>query len=143
VVTAQSLVFQIGANAGQVARVSLRDTRAHQLGTTVVAGKSLQDIDVTTQQGAQDAIRIIDEAISQISQLRGNIGSFQKQVLESTIRSLNIARENLAASESAIRDTNIAEEVMNYTKLQILQQAGMAVLAQANAIPQSVLSLLR
>jgi flagellin len=143
VVTAQSLVFQIGANAGQVARVSLRDTRASQLGTTVVAGKSLQDIDVTTQQGAQDAIRIIDEAISQISQLRGNIGSFQKQVLESTIRSLNIARENLAASESAIRDTDIAEEVMNYTKLQILQQAGMAVLAQANAIPQSVLSLLR
>ena len=143
VVTAQSLVFQIGANAGQVARVSLRDTRAHQLGTTVVAGKSLQDIDVTTQQGAQDAIRIIDEAISQISQLRGNIGAFQKQVLESTIRSLNVARENLAASESAIRDTSMAEEVMNYTKLQILQQAGMAVLAQANAVPQSVLALLR
>jgi flagellin len=143
VVSAQSLVFQIGANAGQVARVSLRDTRASQLGTTVVAGKSLQDIDVTTQQGAQDAIRIIDEAISQISQLRGNIGAFQKQVLESTMRSLNVARENLAASESAIRDTNMAEEVMNYTKLQILQQAGMAVLAQANAAPQSVLSLLR
>jgi flagellin len=143
VVTAQSLVFQIGANAGQVARVSLRDTRAGQLGTTVVAGKSLQDIDVTTQQGAQDAIRIIDEAISQISQVRGNIGSFQKQVLESTMRSLNISRENLAASESAIRDTNVAEEVMNYTKLQILQQAGMAVLAQANAAPQAVLSLLR
>jgi flagellin len=143
VITAQSLVFQIGANAGQVARVSLRDTRAGQLGTTVVAGKSLQDIDVTTQQGAQDAIRIIDEAISQISQVRGNIGSFQKQVLESTMRSLNISRENLAASESAIRDTNVAEEVMNYTKLQILQQAGMAVLAQANAAPQAVLSLLR
>ncbi len=143
VVTAQSLVFQIGANAGQVARVSLRDTRAQQLGTTVVAGKSLQDIDVTTQQGAQDAIRIIDEAVSQISQIRGEIGSFQKQVLESTIRSLNISRENLAASESAIRDTNVAEEVMNYTKLQILQQAGMAVLAQANAAPQAVLSLLR
>jgi flagellin len=143
VVSAQSLVFQIGANAGQVARVSLRDTRASQLGTTVVAGRSLQDIDVTTQQGAQDAIRIIDEAISQISQVRGNIGSFQKQVLESTIRSLNISRENLAASESAIRDTNVAEEVMNYTKLQILQQAGMAVLAQANAAPQAVLSLLR
>jgi len=143
VVTAQSLVFQIGANAGQVARLSLGDTRASRLGTTAVPNKSLQDIDVTSQQGAQDAIRIIDEAISQISQLRGNIGSFQKQVLESTIRSLNIARENLAASESAIRDTDIAEEVMNYTKLQILQQAGMAVLAQANAIPQSVLSLLR
>jgi flagellin len=143
VVSAQSLVFQIGANAGQVARVSLRDTRASQLGTTVVAGRSLQDIDVTTQQGAQDAIRIIDEAISQISQVRGNIGSFQKQVLESTMRSLNISRENLAASESAIRDTNVAEEVMNYTKLQILQQAGMAVLAQANAAPQAVLSLLR
>ncbi|MDW8319985.1 MAG: flagellin [Armatimonadota bacterium] len=143
VVSAQSLVFQIGANAGQTARISLRDTRASQLGTTVVANKSLQDIDVTTQQGAQDAIQIIDEAISQISQVRGNIGAFQKQVLESTMRSLNVARENLAASESAIRDTNVAEEVMNYTKLQILQQAGMAVLAQANAAPQAVLSLLR
>ena len=143
VVSAQSLVFQIGANAGQTSRISLRDTRASQLGTTVVANKSLQDIDVTTQQGAQDAIRIIDEAISQISQVRGNIGAFQKQVLESTMRSLNVARENLAASESAIRDTNVAEEVMNYTKLQILQQAGMAVLAQANAAPQAVLSLLR
>ncbi len=143
VVSAQSLVFQIGANAGQTARISLRDTRASQLGTTVVANRSLQDIDVTTQQGAQDAIRIIDEAISQISQVRGNIGAFQKQVLESTMRSLNVARENLAASESAIRDTNVAEEVMNYTKLQILQQAGMAVLAQANAAPQAVLSLLR
>ncbi|MGQ9542373.1 MAG: flagellin, partial [Armatimonadota bacterium] len=72
-----------------------------------------------------------------------NIGAFQKNVLESTMRSLNISRENLAASESAIRDTNVAEEVMNYTKLQILQQAGMAVLAQANAAPQMVLSLLR
>ncbi len=143
IVSAQSLVFQIGANAGQTARISLRDTRASQLGTTVVANKSLQDIDVTTEQGAQDAIRIIDEAISQISQVRGNIGAFQKQVLESTMRSLNVARENLAASESAIRDTNVAEEVMNYTKLQILQQAGMAVLAQANSAPQAVLSLLR
>ena len=143
VVTAQSLVFQIGANAGQVTRLSLGDTRASRLGTTAVPNKSLQDIDVTSQQGAQDAIRIVDEAISQISQLRGNIGAFQRQVLESTIRSLNVARENLAASESAIRDTNMAEEVMNYTKLQILQQAGMAVLAQANAVPQSVLALLR
>ncbi|MGQ9791056.1 MAG: flagellin N-terminal helical domain-containing protein [Armatimonadota bacterium] len=143
IVSAQSLVFQIGANAGQTARISLRDTRATQLGTTVVANRSLQDIDVTTEQGAQDAIRIIDEAISQISQLRGNIGAFQKNVLESTMRSLNISRENLAASESAIRDTNVAEEVMNYTKLQILQQSGMAVLAQANAAPQMVLSLLR
>ncbi|NSW80061.1 MAG: hypothetical protein HPY54_13625, partial [Chthonomonadetes bacterium] len=143
VVSAQSLVFQIGANAGQTARISLRDTRASQLGTTVVANKSLQDIDVTTLQGAQDAIRIIDEAISQISQIRGTIGAFQKNVLESTMRSLSVARENLSASESAIRDTNVAEEVMNYTKLQILQQAGMAVLAQANAAPQAVLSLLR
>ncbi|MCS6830293.1 MAG: flagellin [bacterium] len=143
VVSAQSLVFQIGSNSGQTARVALSDVRASQLGTTTVAGMSLNSIDVTTLQGAQDAIKIIDEAISQVSQLRGSIGAFQKNVLESTMRSLNVARENLAASESAIRDTNVAEEVMNYTKLQILQQAGMAVLAQANAAPQAVLSLLR
>jgi len=143
VVSAQSLVFQIGANSGQTARVALSDVRASQLGTTAVAGMNLNSIDVTTLQGAQNAIKVIDEAISQISQLRGNIGAFQKNVLESTMRSLNVARENLAASESAIRDTNVAEEVMNYTKLQILQQAGMAVLAQANAAPQAVLALLR
>jgi len=143
VVTAQSLVFQIGANSGQLARVALSDVRASQLGTTAVAGMSLNSIDVTTLDGAQNAIKIIDEAISQVSQLRGSIGAFQKNVLESTIRSLNISRENLAASESAIRDTNVAEEVMNYTKLQILQQAGMSVLAQANMAPQMVLSLLR
>ncbi len=143
VVSAQSLVFQIGANDGQLARASLSDVRATQLGTTAVAGKNLNTIDVTTLEGAQDAIKIIDEAISQVSQLRGNIGAFQKQVLESTIRSLNISRENLAASESAIRDVNMAEEVMNFTKLQILQQAGMAMLAQANMAPQMVLSLLR
>ncbi|MCS6829879.1 MAG: flagellin [bacterium] len=143
VVSAQSLVFQIGSNSGQTARVALSDVRASQLGTTTVAGMSLNSIDVTTLQGAQDAIKIIDEAISQVSQLRGSIGAFQKNVLESTMRSLNIARENLSASESAIRDTNVADEIMNYTKLQILQQAGMAVLAQANAAPQMVLSLLR
>ena len=143
VVNAQSLVFQIGANSGQTARVALSDVRASQLGTTAVAGKSLNSIDVTTLQGAQDAIKIIDEAISQVSTLRGRIGAFQKNVLESTMRSLNISRENLAASESAIRDTNVAEEVMSYTKLQILQQAGMSVLAQANVAPQMVLSLLR
>jgi len=143
VVSAQSLVFQIGANSGQLARVSLSDVRASQLGTTTVAGMSLNSIDVTTLEGAQNALKIIDEAISQVSQLRGSIGAFQKNVLESTIRSLNISRENLAASESAIRDTNVAEEVMNYTKLQILQQAGMSVLAQANLAPQMVLSLLR
>ncbi len=137
------LVFQIGANSGQVARLSISDLRAFKLGTTAVAGLNLEAINVTTLQGAQDAIKVIDEAISQVSVLRGNMGAFQKQVLESTMRSLNVARENLAASESAIRDTNVAEEVMNYTKLQILQQAGMAVLAQANMVPQMVLSLLR
>jgi flagellin len=66
-----------------------------------------------------------------------------RNVLESNVRSLGVAKENLAATESQIRDVDIAEEMTSYTKLQILQQSGLSVLAQANSAPQSVLSLLR
>ncbi|MBC8064464.1 MAG: flagellin, partial [Chlorobia bacterium] len=90
-----------------------------------------------------DALKVIDAAIESVSKSRGQIGSFQRNVLESNIRSLGTARENLAATESTIRDTDVAAEMTNFTKLQILQQAGLSVLSQANAAPQSVLSLLR
>ncbi len=141
--SAGQLQFQIGANAGQVARFSINNMRADQIGTGAVSGKSLKDIDVTKTGGAEEALKIIDAAIQQVSKLRGDMGAFQKNVLESNMRSLAVAKENLTASESAIRDTNFAEEISRFTKFQILQQAGMSVLGQANFAPQGVLQLIR
>lgn len=135
--------FQIGANAGQTTSLSIGNFAASQLGGGVVSGKNLSNLDLTTASGATDALKVIDAAIESVSKSRGQIGSFQRNVLESNIRSLGTARENLAATESTIRDTDVAAEMTNFTKLQILQQAGLSVLSQANAAPQSVLSLLR
>jgi len=135
--------FQTGANVNQTAALSLNNFAATELGKNVVAGLNLSNLDITTTNGSNDALRVIDAAIDEISRARGNLGSFQRNNLESTIRSLGVARENLAATESTIRDTDVASEMTQFTKLQILQQSGLAVLAQANAAPQSVLSLLR
>ncbi len=135
--------FQIGANAEQTATFSLGNYVASELGRNIVAGRNLSNLDLTTQTGATEALRIIDAAIEETSRSRGNLGSFQRNTLESNIRSLGVARENLSATESAIRDTDIAAEMTNFTKLQIIQQSGLAVLAQANNSPQAVLSLLR
>lgn len=141
--SAGQLEFQIGANAGQIARFSINNMRADKIGTGVVAGKSLKDVDVTKTGGAEEALKIIDAAIAQVSKLRGDMGAFQKNILESNMRSLSVAKENLTATESAIRDTNFAEETSRFTKFQILQQAGMSVLGQANFAPQGVLQLIR
>lgn len=142
VLTSGSVQFHIGAGANQAVSYSMPNAYANRLGTGVVAGKDLSLLDVTTQAGAQDAIKIIDAAVTQLAQWRGDIGAFQVNFLESTIRSLGVAKENLSASESQIRDADMAMEMTNYTKLQILQQSGMAMLAQANQAPQSVLQLL-
>ncbi len=142
-ITAGALQFQIGGNAGQTVNASLGNVQTSNLGNTSIAGESLRTIDVTTATGATNAITIVDEAIKQISVLRAQLGAFQTNTLDSTIRYLGIAVENLSASESQIRDTNVAKEVVNLTKNQILQQAGTSVLAQANAAPQQVLALLK
>jgi flagellin len=89
------------------------------------------------------AQKVIDKAIKQVSQLRGRLGAFQKFTIGSTINSLGVAFENVSASESAIRDTDFAEETANLTRSQILAQAATTVLAQANASPQAALTLLR
>jgi flagellin len=114
-----------------------------QLGTTSVAGLTLHTIDVTTTNGANNTLLVVDEAIKQVSNLRAQLGSFQKNTLESTVNYLGVGVENLSASESQIRDTNVAAEVVSLTKNQILQQAGTSVLAQANQAPQQVLRLLQ
>jgi flagellin len=117
-----TVTFQVGADAGQTLDVTFGD-----LDVTAV--------DVTD-------IASVDQAITDVSSLRGTFGASQNR-LEHTIASLAVAAENLAASESRIRDLDVAAEMVNFTKLQILQQAGVAILAQANQAPQSVLALLR
>ena len=142
-VTDASLVFQIGANVGQTASIALPDMAASALGRNIAGNMfaSLATIDVTTVQGSQDAQSVIDAAIDEVSDARGTLGSFQKNTLESNLSNLRIAAQNLTAAESSIRDTDMAREMSEFVKFQILLQAGTAMLAQANQVPQVVLSL--
>ncbi len=102
---------------------------------------NLSEIDVTTSDGAQHSQSVIDAAIDQVTNIRGNLGSFQKNTLESNLTNLRIAAQNLTAAESSIRDTDMAKEMSEFVKQQILMQAGIAMLAQGNQLPQVVLSL--
>jgi len=104
-------------------------------------GTALKDLDITTQAGAQSAISAIDNAIESVSSNRSQLGAVQNR-LGSTISQLQSASENLSASRSRILDTDFASETAQMTKAQVLQQAGVAMLAQAKAMPQQVLSLL-
>ena len=142
-ITVGAIRFQIGANANQHASFSMPSVYARDLGTSVVGVENVSTIDVTSETGATNAIKIIDEAIKQLATLRGKLGSFQQNFLESNVRSLGVVEENLVASESTIRDADMAREITEYTRLQILSQSGMSVLAQANQAPRSVLSLLQ
>ncbi|MBV6458869.1 MAG: Flagellin [Fimbriimonadaceae bacterium] len=135
--------FQIGGGSGETTSLSLSNMVSSNLGTGVVSGKNFSNLDLTTASGATDALTVIDKAINDVAEQRGKVGNFIRNVIESNVRSLGIARENLAATESSIRDVDVAEEMTNFTKLQILQQSGMSILSQANIAPQSVLSLLR
>jgi flagellin len=127
--------FQIGANAGEVLNVAVaQDFSAGSLG---VSG-----LDFSSLTGASAALSSIDAAITTVSNSRANLGAVQNR-FEHTIANLSVAAENLSASESRIRDTDMAQEMVSFTRAQILSQAGTAMLAQANSAPQSVLSLLR
>jgi flagellin-like hook-associated protein FlgL len=141
--TDSSLVFQIGANVGQTAKIGINNMASTAMGRNLagVSFQNLSQVDVTTVIGAQDSQRVIDAAINEVTSLRGTLGSFQKNSLESNLRNLRIAQQNLSASESMIRDTDMAKEMSTFVKNQILLQAGTAMLAQANQVPQNVLSL--
>ena len=140
-VTNNGLNFHIGANENQRINVGVGDLRASNLGILTTTGQTVADIDVTTVTGANLAIQIVDEAISQVSRQRSSLGAVSNR-LEKTINNLGVASENLTASESRIRDADIAYETTRFTRNQILLQAGTAILAQANIAPQSVLQLL-
>jgi flagellin len=138
-VSDNSLQFQIGANEDQNVDLSIASMSSSQLG---LINQKLSSIDVTTAAGANAAIEVIDAAISQVSTERSELGAFSINVLESTLNSLQVSEENLTAAESILRDTDFASEMAEFTKNQILEQAGIAILAQANMMPQSVLTLL-
>ena len=107
----------------------------------VIEGKSIKDIKIDTQEGAQAAIDVIRDAINYVSSIRGDLGAVQNR-LEHTANNLSVMAENIQDAESTIRDTDVAEEMMAYTKNNILVQSAQAMLAQANAVPQGVLQLL-
>jgi flagellin len=142
-VVAADSTFQIGFERTTTANLALRNMSAGQLGSGVVSGLTVNNLDVTTSSGSQNALAVLDKAIDEVSQMRGRIGNFQRNVVETQQRSLSSMRENLANSESSIRDLDVASEMTNYTKFQVMQQAGLSILGQANTQGSSVLSLLR
>ena len=149
--TREGLRFHVGPNADHMASTSIRDMSTSSLGRTEVAEgqlpnksnfMSLADIDVRNEQGAQDALAIIDQSLTEVATVRGELGAFQKHTLESNLTSLQVAAENMTAAESTIRDTDMAQELATFTRNQIMTQSATAMLAQANAMPQHVLRLL-
>jgi flagellin len=142
-ITPGSAVFQFGGNAGQTAQLTLPNMAAAQLGSDVVSNMNMATLDITSPGNLQNALLVVDRAIAQVTATRGQIGQFSNYVLESNNRSLQSAKENMTASESTIRDVDMASEMTSFTTYQILQQSGMAILAQANSMPQTVLSLLK
>jgi flagellin len=127
-------VFQIGANQGEDMGIDMGDMSAHALG--------VDNVLVTDRESAARSITMIDNAIGKVSTQRAKFGAYQNR-LEHTITNLTTASANTTASESRIRDADMAKEMVEFTKLNILSQAGNSMLSQANQLPQNVLSLLR
>ncbi|WP_412512665.1 flagellin Hag [Bacillus subtilis] len=152
----KNLVFQIGANATQQISVNIEDMGADALGIkeadgSIAALHSVNDLDVTkfadnaadtADIGFDAQLKVVDEAINQVSSQRAKLGAVQNR-LEHTINNLSASGENLTATESRIRDVDMAKEMSEFTKNNILSQASQAMLAQANQQPQNVLQLLR
>jgi flagellin len=130
------ITFQIGANGSKDQQVSL------SVGDMSSKGLNVKNISVATQDGANAAITSIDDAINKVSGTRADLGALQNR-LEHTVNNLGVTNENLTAAESRIRDVDMAKEMMEYTKNNILSQAAQAMLAQANQQPQGVLQLLQ
>ena len=139
-VVTSSMWFHIGANMDQRTQVYIGTMSASALGLRNVGDESIMTLE--TPDEANRAIGTLDEALKKINKQRADLGAYQNR-LEKTVTGLDIGAENLQASESRIRDTDMAAEMVEFTKDQVLSQAGTAMLAQANQSSQNVLSLLR
>jgi flagellin len=148
-ITGGGSLFQLGpkVTSNQQVNIGIQSVAASKLGDTATGFlnqvSSGGDAALVLDGGPARASKIIEEAIKQVAVLRGRLGAFEKNTLDTNVNSLNIAMENVTASESKIRDADFAEETANLTRNQILTQAGTSVLATANSTPQSVLSLLQ
>jgi flagellin len=151
--TTPGAALAAGATLTTVGRVNFASSQAYTA-TTDTAGtlfttasnasllNSVATINIGSQLGANDAISVVDGALDYVNGVRAKLGAVQNRV-DSTISNLSATSENLSAARSRIQDADFAAETANLTRAQVLQQAGMAMLAQANALPQNVLSLLR
>ena len=132
----KELTLQIGDTSADFNQMTVGVNDMH------TAALGIDKIDISTQQGAKDAVDLIKNAINSVSSTRGDLGAIQNR-LEHTINNLSVTAENMTAAESRIRDVDMANEMMAYTKNNILVQSSQAMLAQANQIPQGVLQLLQ
>ncbi|TES54703.1 flagellin [Halalkalibacterium halodurans] len=133
------LVFQVGANKNEHMNI---DLGLKGINLTAIVEEDLDELKIDTQTDANEAITTIETAIANVSAGRSKLGAYQNR-LEHTIKNLDNASENLQAAESRIRDVDMAKEMMEFTRTNILNQASQAMLAQANQQPQAVLQLLR
>jgi flagellin len=131
-----ALTFQIGANKGQTITISIANMSA------AAGGLNISSISLATAGGASSAITALQNALSVVSSTRANLGAVQNR-LTHTVNNLEVASENLSAARSNLQDTDMAKEMANYSKQQVLIQSGTAMLAQANQSSQSVLKLLQ
>lgn len=134
VLDAGPMDLQIGANEGQTMSIRIPRVTPETLG--------IDKINIATADGAQKAISLLDNAINEISAIRSKLGAYQNR-LEHAISNLDVTSENMTESLSRIEDVDMAEEMAEYTQRNVLAQAGTAMLAQANARPQQILSLLQ
>ena len=145
---AHTLTGGAGLASGGGLTLQIGDTSDsyNQLEVTIkdmhISAMGLSGIDISTQEGAKAAVDVIKEAINYVSDVRGTLGATQNR-LDHTINNLSVMEENIQDAESTIRDTDVADEMMAYTKNNILIQSAQAMLAQANSVPQGVLQLLQ
>ncbi len=140
-VTGTAAAFQIGDKNDEVSKLSFSLSSIDYNAIGSGAGSMISNIDLSSLSGAQSALTIIDDAIADVNNFRASIGAIANR-LEYTYANLQVSIENLSASESVIRDADMAMEMVSFTKTQILLQSGTAMLAQANMAPQNILSLL-
>jgi flagellin len=129
-----AMVVQVGANEGQQLEIEIPALNAVNLG--------IDHLDLTTEKSATESINVVAKAIDQLSSVRARIGAYANR-LEHTISNLDTTEENMTSSYSRIMDVDVAEEMTEYTSVQVLVQAATSVLAQANERPQQVLQLLQ
>ena len=134
VLDAGPMLIQIGANEGQTVELNIAEVSSETLGLTY--------LNVLTQDGANEAITILDKAINMVSGVRSKLGAYQNR-LEHAVANLDTSAQNLTEALSRIEDVDMAEEMANYTQKNVLSQAGVSMVSQANERPQNILSLLQ